>query len=282
LRQLSGGTIDEETALRHEVELKETPDFWGDMIEHGAIVRRFKGTNQSALEILMEFSTKATVTLDIQRELVDEAKPISETAAGNAVNEELHRLENKYKVKLERVQEQMGAALAEKDLKVEQTLKTLREKTERQLERIHGDQILIQRERREEIRRLEAENDRRFSLMKQEHADNLEKTKLEGERRRAEDKSGFRDQMRSLQMENASLNASFRDQMRQMQIQNDHLASSYERSRAEIETMGSPSHSSGGSTGTFLNLAAAGALAFANPALGVPAVIGALVDLIND
>jgi hypothetical protein len=43
----------------------------------------------------LSLTTKDKMTLDIQRELVEEEKPLCETAAGNAVNEELHYLETK-------------------------------------------------------------------------------------------------------------------------------------------------------------------------------------------
>jgi len=278
------GAIENDKAVAHEVELMGKPDFWGDMIEHGAQVWRFAGTQQSALEILMSFASKATVTLDIQRELVDEDKPLGETAAGNAVNEELYRLEAKYKGELERIQQETAAALAEKDVQYEKILKNEREKMEQKLERIHSDQEMLRRERREEIRRLEADNQRKFSLLKKEYESKLEKQQLESERKREEDRASFRDQAQDMRTQHATLTADFRDQMQQMQNQSNEQI---REMRAENDSLraaaaAAMSHQGGGNVGSkFLNLVAAGTMAAFDPAL-IPIALSSLADLVSE
>ncbi|KAG5811352.1 hypothetical protein H9Q74_006072 [Fusarium xylarioides] len=162
------GKIDHERAVEHEDELKANPNFWGSMIEHGARVRRFDGTKQSALDVLMLFAGKAEITLDIQRELVDEGKSLGQTAAGSAVNEELHRLEAKYSEELKRIRAETAEALAEKDAQYENILKAERTKMEEKMHRIHSDQETLRQERREEVLRIVADNHRNMSQLQKE------------------------------------------------------------------------------------------------------------------
>ncbi|KAG9496349.1 hypothetical protein J7337_012936 [Fusarium musae] len=187
------GRDNREVAIAHEDELKSNPNFWGSMIEYGAQVQRFDGTQECALDVLMSFATKATMTLDIQRELVDEEKLLGETAAGNAVNEELHRLETKYRDELDRIQKETTEALAERDLQYEKILNLERERMEQKLDRIHSDQEMLRQERREEIRRIENDN----KLLQNKYDAKLKEQQLEAERIREQDRAEMREQMQN-------------------------------------------------------------------------------------
>ncbi|KAF5972517.1 hypothetical protein FCOIX_9311 [Fusarium coicis] len=156
-------------------------------------VQRFDGTQECALDVLMSFATKATMTLDIQRELVDEEKLLAETAAGNAVNEELHRLETKYRDELDRIQKETTEALAERDLQYEKILNLERERMEQKLDRIHSDQEVLRQERREEIRRIENDN----KLLQNKYDAKLKEQQLEAERIREQDRAEMREQMQN-------------------------------------------------------------------------------------
>ncbi|KAK3369990.1 hypothetical protein B0H63DRAFT_454213 [Podospora didyma] len=234
------GAIDEDKAIAHEAELMGKADFW----------------------------EKATVTLDIQRELVDEDKPLGETAVGNAVNEELQRLEHKYKTELERIQQETAAALAEKDVHYEKILKKEREKMETKLERIHTDQEMLRRER----------------LMKREYQSKLEKQQLEADRKREEDRDAIRGQVRDVRMQNAIEMAAFRDRMMQIQTENE---DQLREVRAENKSLRAASmataHRGGGGNigGKIVNLVAAGAFAAFDP-LGIPLVVAALGDFVDE
>ncbi|KAF5704861.1 P-loop containing protein [Fusarium globosum] len=185
------GKDDKEVA--HEDELKSNPNFWGSMIECGAQVQRFDGTESSALDVLMSFATKATMTLDIQRELVDEEKLLGETAAGSAVNEELHRLETKYRDELDRIQKETAEALAERDEQYEKILKQERKRMEQKLERIHSDQEMLRQERREEIRRIENDN----KLLQSKYDIKLKNQQLQAERIHQQDMAEMREKIQN-------------------------------------------------------------------------------------
>lgn len=191
------GMLPDETSTAHEKELCETPDFWGDMIEHGAGVSRYLGTRESAIDVLMSFAKKESVVLDIQKELVDQHIPLAGTAAGYAVNEELAMQEKKHTDELKRLQEEVAQALAEKDVKLEQVLKKEREKTEQRLERIHNDQRVWKQERGEEIRRIEMEHEVRRKRHERETDLKIEK--------QAKEQESLKDRVVNLQAANDTL-----------------------------------------------------------------------------
>ncbi|KAF5670342.1 P-loop containing protein [Fusarium circinatum] len=275
------GQIDNERAIAHEAELKTNPDFWGSMIEHGAQVLRFDGTQQSAIDTLMSLATKAKMTLDIQRELVDEEKPLGETAAGNAVNEELHHLEKKYREKLDEIQQETAAALAEKDVQYEQILKAERQKMEQKLERIHSDQEMLRQERREEIRRIEADNKRKISLLQREYDGKLQRQQLEAHRLRDEDKAEMREQMREARLQSTTMLAQFRGQIQEIQDRSDEQIREM-RDENEVLRMEARNNPTQGNLGGKLaQLVASGALAAIDP-LAIPVALASLADFVNE
>lgn len=299
--------IPESEAVAHEEELTKKPQFWGDMIDHGAQVKRFSGARQSALDILLSLSGKTTVTLTLQRELVDEAKPIADTQAGNAVNEELCALGRKYSDEIKQLQQETAEALAEKDDELHKILEKERQKMERKLDRIHSDQELLRKERREEIRRIEAESEVRYNNILRQYERRTDRQDMEAERRRAEERLLFREQISELHLQSATMNATFRENMAQLQMEQASLNA--ERmshlQRPSAADHGVATESSGESDsddgeggeqagaqrpsrrkkflnigGKVLGVAATGAMCAINPA-AIPAVIGGVVDLIN-
>jgi len=253
-----------ERNIAHEKELMENSDFWGDMIDHGARVARFMGDRESALKILSLFCRNRPVTLNIQRELVDKEIPLSETEAGHAVNEELAQLDSYYKKEIDSIKKETAEALAEKDAKTQRILEDQQRKLEDKLDKVHRDQALLREERRDEIRRIEAESERRYRQLKLEYEQSLGSEREASERQREHDRETIREQMHMIQQDRAS----FREQILYMQ-QN---ASMNDRT----------SFDSGGSLGgKVASTIVTGGLAIANPLL-IPLAIGSLVDLIND
>ena len=79
---------DQELATRREDELKTNDDFWGLMIKHGSSVQRHTGDRDLAMRILETLVHRdARITLDIQAEMVDQGKELSETSAGKMINQ---------------------------------------------------------------------------------------------------------------------------------------------------------------------------------------------------
>jgi hypothetical protein len=75
-------SVTEKTGIRREEELRE--DYWASMITSGARMMRFHESHQSAWDILDQFSgTRRPIQLQV--EMVDEGKPLVQTAAGSAL-----------------------------------------------------------------------------------------------------------------------------------------------------------------------------------------------------
>ncbi|KAF4462600.1 hypothetical protein FALBO_10583 [Fusarium albosuccineum] len=73
-------------AQKRENELKTTKGYWGWMTSHGSRTQRWEGTKASAHSILTSLlwisESRGPVVFQIQKELVDEAKALDNTAAG--------------------------------------------------------------------------------------------------------------------------------------------------------------------------------------------------------
>ena len=158
-------------------ELRRDPDFWKPMIRRGATMARFEDSRDSALQMIMSLVGKNPTVLQIQEELVDEGKNLSETAAGNTVNEELKRLQEKYKKELAKVQEEMQEALAARDEEMQDMLKDFQRRLERLLEENRQAQDLLHYERRNEARRMQNDMD----SMRREMERKMEAQRLEDE-----------------------------------------------------------------------------------------------------
>ncbi|PKS07357.1 hypothetical protein jhhlp_005959 [Lomentospora prolificans] len=83
--------------------------FWKPLVDEGARSVRYKGDHDSAVEIMKMVLAEPRVVLDIQRELVDERKPLLETAAGYTLNEQLVEMQQKYERQLNLVKEEMAS-----------------------------------------------------------------------------------------------------------------------------------------------------------------------------
>ena len=77
--------------------------------------------------------------LQIQRELVDEDKDIVDTAAGEAVNQELSEQIKRHRVELEKLQQEMAQALMKKDDETRQELDEERRKLQEMIEKTQKD-----------------------------------------------------------------------------------------------------------------------------------------------
>ena len=63
-------------------------NFWAYMLSKGSIMTRFHGDRPSAIGMVSQLLSKRSIVLDIQREMVDEGKPLNQTTAGAMVNDE--------------------------------------------------------------------------------------------------------------------------------------------------------------------------------------------------
>lgn len=74
---------DKAIGIAHEEELKTK--YWNSMLNVGSRILRFEYTRQSAWTIVDQFTGIRGIPLQLQVELVDEGKSLSQTAAGSAL-----------------------------------------------------------------------------------------------------------------------------------------------------------------------------------------------------
>jgi len=97
----------------HEAELLSTGNFWGDIRNDGAMVRRFDNTPGGALALVNELLQMSPFTLQIQTEIVVQRKALIDTDAGQSINEALTALAKKHEKELANIKEDIGQAIKE-------------------------------------------------------------------------------------------------------------------------------------------------------------------------
>ena len=171
-------------------EMELSNKFFKPALEKGAQMARHDNTAESAHGIVRKIINNHPLPLQIQRELVDEKKDISDTAAGESISQELKELTRKHQEKLREVREEMAQALKEKDEEARQELKETKRVLENMVEKIRKDSEgmitnyakekarmeermkEMQREAKLERERAEAEYDRKLAVF----TDRLERT----------------------------------------------------------------------------------------------------------
>jgi DNA repair exonuclease SbcCD ATPase subunit len=118
------GKVEQGVGEAREQELANV--YFKPALDKNAQLARHHNTMQSSHDIIRRIMKNNPTPLRIQEELVDEGKDIKDTAAGEAVNEELNRLIKHHEAETKALREEMRQALKEKD---EETRKELEEET---------------------------------------------------------------------------------------------------------------------------------------------------------
>jgi hypothetical protein len=112
-----GGSIPESVGEARTKELMETEDFWGVMVKRGSVVVRHDGSKRSAKQIVANLvERKVRVTLDIQRQLIDQKRNLDETDAGQALQSELMAGRKKFEQQLSETKKELEEAMQERDV----------------------------------------------------------------------------------------------------------------------------------------------------------------------
>ena len=102
--------------------------FFKPALDKGARMARHHNTTDSAHQIIRMIMGNHPIVLQIQRELVDEHKDITDTTAGEAINRELNEQMMQHRAELKTIQEEMEQALKEKDAQMRHELEAERRK----------------------------------------------------------------------------------------------------------------------------------------------------------
>jgi len=158
-------------------------------LDKDAQLARHHNTAQSSYDIVRRIVKNNPIPLQIQRELVDERKDIKDTAAGEAINEELSTLIKHHESEMSTLREEMRQALREKD---EETRKELEEETRKikeQMDKMRVESNAMAAKYSEERRKMEDTMQRMQEQASQErlrvhaeHMKQIEELKAELER----------------------------------------------------------------------------------------------------
>ena len=144
------GEVDLEHGEERENELRTDPVLFKPAVDKGAQMLRHDNTLASAQAILHHLINKRPRVLQIQRELVDEKKDITQTAAGEELDRELMEMARKHAEQLAEIQAEMKDALAAKDIETQKELAEVRQELLSGMEKIEHDRDRISREYQEE------------------------------------------------------------------------------------------------------------------------------------
>ncbi|KAF8910600.1 P-loop containing nucleoside triphosphate hydrolase protein [Gymnopilus junonius] len=101
------GEVSREVGEAREDELASKDMFFKPVLDKGGQLFRHDNTQKAAHTVLRQIMENHPIALQIQRELVDQKKQISETAAGEELNRELMTQIRKHRDEMRSLQEEM-------------------------------------------------------------------------------------------------------------------------------------------------------------------------------
>ncbi|KAF4156923.1 hypothetical protein CNMCM6069_006219 [Aspergillus lentulus] len=211
---------------RREAELINTPEFWGWMLGKGSSCHRHNNMEASARSIVARLANhKTPITTDLQRQLVDENKSLDQTSAGRELQGELLKEKEKWARERWEIEEQMKAAIEQRDREAEQMMREERDRYTKMIKKVENDtgalrstmnNLLAERDKREakmaqqmkqqqarheaEMKRL-SERQRRIEKEKEELEKQQRRREMEDERRRKREQEQEQARLRQVQLQ---------------------------------------------------------------------------------
>lgn len=102
------GEVEKQIGDARESELAGKDKFFKPALDKGAVIFRHGNTRDSALNILRQIIQNHPVTLQIQREMVDEKREISQTVAADELNREITLQTKRFRNEMRALKEEMG------------------------------------------------------------------------------------------------------------------------------------------------------------------------------
>jgi hypothetical protein len=144
-----------EVGEAREAELRDRDMFFKPALDKRARLLRHLNTLESAQAIVHCIIDNRPMALQIQHELVDEQKDLSQTAAGTALNRELMEQAQRHQQELRDVQAEMRAAIKAKDEETRQELEEVARNLKVEVLRVQTDAQKLEQGHNEEKARME-------------------------------------------------------------------------------------------------------------------------------
>ncbi|KAG8696711.1 hypothetical protein FRC11_000543, partial [Ceratobasidium sp. 423] len=174
-----------------ETELRTHVDFFQPVIEQGAtMVRRAHKGKQSAHDIIRMLLQKDPIALQVQQELVDQGKALSDTGAGREVERELIAAAEKHKAEKTVMKTEMGEALRDRDERAKKELAQRQQEAKAAEEKRQAELEALRRQHEEEQARQQRQAEQaRAEKMAMEARQEALRRELEETRRRQEEEA---------------------------------------------------------------------------------------------
>ncbi|KAF4961107.1 hypothetical protein FSARC_10271 [Fusarium sarcochroum] len=182
-------------ATMREQELKDTPEFWGWMLEKGSSCHRYDNTADSARQIILSLANhEAPIATDLQKQIVDEGLTLDETSAGQELASEILKERERLDEVRQELEAQIKAAKEQHDRDTQEVLQEERDrytdmiqKAEKNTENLKStmENLIAKRDQRvaemkEQIQELQAKNEETLQHMKMKALElEREKAKLQ-------------------------------------------------------------------------------------------------------
>ena len=105
------GEVEKEIGEARESELTGNVTFFKPALDKGAVMLRHENTRDSAHDILRQIIQNHPVSLQIQREMVDEERDISRTVAADELNREIMLQTRHFRNEMRALKEEMEGAI---------------------------------------------------------------------------------------------------------------------------------------------------------------------------
>ena len=150
------GEVDPLVGEKREAKLMGEDIFFKPVLDEGAQTARHENTTTSAQKIIRLVLDNHPLPLRIQEELVNEHKDISETSAGEELNQEINAQIRKHEEEMRALKEEMQQAIEEQDERTRRELEIETQKMQREIEWLKNDTRRLTSDYGEEKAKLEA------------------------------------------------------------------------------------------------------------------------------
>lgn len=228
--------ISNDEAVRREKELIDTPEFWGWMLQKGSSSHRHYNTEASAMEIVSKLASFTTpIATALQTQLVDERRTLDQTSAGRELQSELLKEKKKWDRERREIEEQMKAAIRQRDREAEEMMREERDRYTSMIKKVEKDtgalrltmeSLLAQRDERVErmekqMREQQLAHERELKQIRESQR-KLEREKAEMEKERERERQAQRErdaQRRQRDLEFEKLQREAREQLERISLQ---------------------------------------------------------------
>ena len=132
-------------------------NFLKSALDKGARMVRHHDTEQSAHDVIRQIMNNHPVVIQIQREIIDEHKDITNTAAGGAINADLAEEMRRHEANVRKAQEEAAQALRRREEEARQRMAEEARRREEEMRRVREEQERVALQRRQEMERAQAE-----------------------------------------------------------------------------------------------------------------------------